>query len=180
MQQKWLDSRPRINLYVHERVSMSAIEPGEIFRIEYGSGHTIDVVALGLRGKRAVHAILQKIGAGLQDRMQLIDLCEEGLRLCVAKWSDEYLDRIDESQALEIIGKTLAAAVIDEGTRKKSELPHCSDAASCASPAAQSANEINETTTQRLSASNVTGTGAVNAMRDNGNSSIVLASTLGI
>jgi hypothetical protein len=94
------------------------IEPGERFRVGYGNGRSVEVVALSMRQKRTVVRSLEAI-QNAEDRSQLFDACEEALRVCVPDLNDALLDAIDEQMAIEIIGNTVAKAALSEDDEKK-------------------------------------------------------------
>lgn len=103
---------------------MTSIEPGEKFSIEYGNGHTVEVVALNMRQRRA----LIKLLAAVQDAdpHEALDSIEEALRCCFpaelnADIFDELVDSLDEEMAMEIVQKTMEKQRLSEDERGKSE-----------------------------------------------------------
>ena len=101
---------------------MAAIEPGEKFIVGYGNGHEVEVVALSLRQKRTVTKDLKQVqelktDAGSLD--QLYEICDRMLRECLGDVAEDLIDRIDETMAMEIVGKTLGCAALTEEERKK-------------------------------------------------------------
>lgn len=119
------------------------LEPGEPFDITYGKGHALTVQALTARQKRQLVKTLTAIQSldttNFAALESLYDMAEAGVKVCCPGISDEQLAAMDEQQQMEIIGKTLGGAALSIDEQKKSELPHSSDAASCASHAEPSA-----------------------------------------
>lgn len=119
------------------------LEPGEPYEIEYGNGHSLSVVALSARQKKKLVSILQAVQSldtkQIDSLSTLYDLAEEGLKICSPGITDEQIEKMDEQQQMEVIGKTLAGALPTAGEQKKSESPHSCDAASCVSHAGVSA-----------------------------------------
>jgi hypothetical protein len=115
------------------------VEPGQKFTITYGADHPIEVIALTARQKRGLVGIIkaiQQLDTRTVDALEVMyDLAEQGVKICCPDITEEQLSSMDENQQLEIVGKTIAGALLAAGEQKKSESPHCSDAANCANPA---------------------------------------------
>lgn len=100
---------------------MPAIEPGERFTVEYGNGHKTNVVALSLRQKRKIMQLLLHVQDLKITTASIDDLyakCEEMVRMCCPDITEEQLDKLDESLAMEIASATLAGAVLDPEEKK--------------------------------------------------------------
>lgn len=105
---------------------MSSIEPGESFKVSYGNGHTIAVVALNMRQKRKLIELVERVSTlseTSESKSVLFDIAEEALGICVPGIQDEVIDTLDESMAMEIITATLGGQVLSEDDKKKSESP---------------------------------------------------------
>lgn len=103
---------------------MTPLEPGDKFTVGYGNGHTIQVVALSGRQKRNVIAMLEEIKslqAESASKLRLFEIAEDAVRVCVPGLTEEQIDKMDETQQLEIVGKTIAKAALSEDEIKKSE-----------------------------------------------------------
>lgn len=124
---------------------MTAIEPGEIFTIEYGREHQLEVRALGMRQQKAlVYAIAEAAAAeASQDLKAIIDTTDKALEYAVGAETAEALrDEVDMEMAMEIAGKVLGKQSVSEDEKKKSESPHSSGAASSVNDAESVASEI--------------------------------------
>jgi hypothetical protein len=96
---------------------MSAIEPGDEFQIGFGNGHTLFVPALDLRTKNKIAKLMSEaVGSS-----EAFEKLEQAIVLCCPTITEESWAKIDERNAGEIIGKTLANAALSEDERKKSE-----------------------------------------------------------
>jgi hypothetical protein len=105
---------------------MSKIEPGERFKVGYGNGHSIDVLALNLRNKRKLIELVERVSglaATSESKAILFDIVEEALRICVPGLTDELLDTLDEGMGMEIVTATLGGQVLSDDDKKKSESP---------------------------------------------------------
>lgn len=100
---------------------MSAIEPGEKFRVGYGRGRSIEVTALSLRRKRQLLLLLETIKTG---GIEAFKATEDALRMAVPDITDEQLDTLDEVMAMEIVSATIGLTQLTEDDQKKSESPH--------------------------------------------------------
>lgn len=102
---------------------MAYLEPGERFTVNYGNGHTIEVVALSGRQKRKVMSLVEEVSqiqAVTKSKTRLFDIAEEAFLLCCPDASDELMDRLDERLQLEIVGQTLQGATLSDDDKKKS------------------------------------------------------------
>ena len=103
---------------------MSRVEPGETFSIQYGNGHSIEVMALNMRQKGKLIAIVEQV-SGLaesnQSRAKLFELAEQALKICVPNVDESTLDTLDEQMAMEIITATLSGQFVSDDDKKKSE-----------------------------------------------------------
>lgn len=99
---------------------MAKLEPGETFEIEYAGGKTTKVLALSLRQKRTVTTMLSQVQSLSGDeRNKVYDLIAEMLELCVPGDAEELMDKIDEADAMEIVGLTLGGSAMQEADKKK-------------------------------------------------------------
>ena len=101
---------------------MPAIEPGEPFTVQYGNGHTIEVVALSLRQKRLITQLLisvQNLTVTAESIDDLYGKCEDMVRMCCPTVTEEQMEQLDECLSMEIASNTLAGAALD-GEEKKS------------------------------------------------------------
>ena len=99
----------------------AALEPGETFEIEYGNGHTIQVVALSLRQKRRITQLLlqvQNLEVTVESIDELYSNCEDMVRMCCPDITDEELDKLDERLSMEIASNTLAGAALTAEEKK--------------------------------------------------------------
>ena len=106
---------------------MTALEPGDRFKVSYGNDHVIEVVALSGRQKRSLIAMFEEIKelqTSAASKVRLFEITEDALRLCCPDITDEQIDKMDEQHQMEIAGKTLAKAALSEDELKKLELPH--------------------------------------------------------
>ncbi len=112
------------------------IEPGQLFTIEYGNGHMLEVRALAGRKQAQLAKTLSQAGQAEveQNILALFDASLEALKLCVGDDAAESLwdDHVDAELAMEIAGKTLGKQALSEDDKKKLESPHLSGAASSA------------------------------------------------
>ena len=103
---------------------MASIEPGEPFRIEYGKGHKLDVVALSQRQFRRMIAISTRVANGSPDDiMAVMDEMEACLKMCSPSITEERIETLDSELIMEIIAKTMSKAKIDGDDEKKSDSP---------------------------------------------------------
>lgn len=103
---------------------MTAIEPGELFTIEYGKGHKLEVVALNGRQRlKCIRFLAQAQSAG-SDFAALCQATEElfeCVKLCAPSLTEEQLEKMDDELMAQVIVKTLGKAAISEDEAKKSE-----------------------------------------------------------
>ena len=110
---------------------MSRIEPGDRFTVKYGNGHTVDVIGMNGRQKSKVLSIIdrvQSLDESKDGRAVLFELAEEALRLCVPNCTEEFIESLNESMQLEIVGAAIGEQALSEDDKKKLELPLLSDA----------------------------------------------------
>lgn len=103
---------------------MTPLEPGDKFKVGYGNGHVIEVVALSGRQKRKLLALMEEINAlktEAASKVRVFDIAEEAVRICVPDLTDEQIEKMDETQQLEIAAATMAKAALSEDEIKKSE-----------------------------------------------------------
>ena len=101
---------------------MTAIEPGEKFKVSYGNGHEIEVTALSGRQKRKVLSLIDEVSqlqTSASSKARLFDIAEEAFLICVPNATDELIDRMDERMQIEIVGKTLSGISLSDDDKKK-------------------------------------------------------------
>lgn len=104
------------------------IDPGETFLVEYGSGKLVEVKALNMRDQKTVSRHVRKLmeAEKAQDplaTMDLFEVAEQLIELCVVSPTDEFCDSISAQNALEISVNTLSYSRVSEEQAKKSESP---------------------------------------------------------
>ena len=104
---------------------MPSIEPGEKFKVGYGKGHEIEVVALAGRKQRTLADKVRELVAAESEQrgLELFQLAEEALALCVGdERATELFDTVlDAELAIEIATATLGKQALSEDEEKKSE-----------------------------------------------------------
>lgn len=103
---------------------LAPIEPGERFTVEYGSGRTIECVALSMRTKRKVMELAAIVTSADSEPLSKMQAIEDALAVCCPEMPDSLLDEIDEELAMQIIGGTLRKQRLSVEQAKKSESLH--------------------------------------------------------
>jgi frataxin-like iron-binding protein CyaY len=106
---------------------MRAIEPGERFRVGYGNGHEIEVVALSGRQKHKLLSLIsemKQLETTPESAIRVYEIAEEMLLICVPDATDDLINKLNESQQIEIASATMNQHMLSEDDKKKSELPH--------------------------------------------------------
>lgn len=103
-----------------------SVEPGQPFRIGYGNGKSVEVVALSLRGQKKLAAAYAAIlsaetSGGPTAFNDAFELVEAALRLSLPNVTDEFLETINSMMACEIVSKHLSGQALTNDDRKKSE-----------------------------------------------------------
>lgn len=103
---------------------MSALEPGEKFKIVYGKAKKqLEVVALSGRQKRRALQCMATL-AGQKDPATLCALLEEieaVVKVCAPGITEAELETLDDALQVSIITSTLMQTRLDESEEKKSE-----------------------------------------------------------
>ena len=109
---------------------MAFIEPGQLFEIEFGNGHKLEVAALAGRKQGQLQKMLGKIAMceANGNAESLLEMVEEALAICVGaeKAAEMFDTSVDCELAMQICQKTMLKQVLSEDERKKSESPHSS------------------------------------------------------
>lgn len=118
-------SRKEIEEAIKEPSPIS-VEPGQPFRVGYGNGKSVEVVALSLRGQRKVSKAYSAILSAETSKSpsafdEAFGLVEDALRLSLPNVSDEFLETINSSMACEIVSKHLMGQALTPDDKKKSE-----------------------------------------------------------
>lgn len=97
---------------------MSSIEVGSTFKVGYGSGRSIEVIALSIRQRRELVKAVERVN-GDGSPADAYDSIEKALKICCANYTEDLLDSLDEETAMEIVSATMQKAVLSEDDKKE-------------------------------------------------------------
>jgi hypothetical protein len=98
---------------------MTAVEPGEKYRLTYGDGRTLEATTLGFRKQRALIAVLSEIKDPAKSQIEKMDAIERAIKLCLPELSDDWFDTVTIKTASEVMGKLATNGQLSEEDRKK-------------------------------------------------------------